>query len=528
MTSLQERELGMKADSQVFGHANVPAIAFFLLFVCITLLITYWAARQTKSTDDFLAAGHRITAGQNGVALAGDFVAAAGFLGITGLISIAGFDGFFYAVGGMIGWPLMLFLFGEPLRNLGKYTLGDVLELRLGNRNIRLVVSINSLIIVLSYLVMQLIGAGNLIHLLFGISYTSAVMIIGACMLVYVLFGGMVATTWVQIIKAGLMIGGALGMAAMALARFDFNPLHLFAAAAALNGADILGPGKLITSPIEAVSLGLALVLGVASLPHVLMRFFTVPDGRAARMSIFYATAIIVLFMLLTAILGFAAMVLVGRGAIIGMDRGGNMAVPMLAEQLGGTVLLGFIAAVSFATILAAVSGLMITGVGTLAHDIWTMVVRRGVESHGQQMVVARISTVLLAIVAVGCALGLKGQNVAFMVGLATAVAAAANFPAIFLAVYWRRYSYAGAVAGMLTGLCSSLILIYFSPTIQVDVLKHASAWFPLRNPGIVTIPLAFVVSIAVSALTYRVEGCDYAAIERNAILGDSGAEYGH
>lgn len=516
--------------ASALGHVNGPAVVFFVLFIGITLLITWFAARRTCGTDDFLAAGHRITPMQNGVALAGDFVAAAGFLGITGLIAISGFDGFFYAIGGVIGWPVMLFLFGEPLRNLGRYTVGDVLEGRFGDRRIRVVASVNALVIVLSYLVMQLIGAGNLVHLLFGLPYAWAVALTGVFMLVYVLFGGMVATTWVQIIKAAVMICGALLMAGMALSLFDFNPLHLFDAAARANGTAVLGPGKMITSPVEAFSLSIALVLGVASLPHVLTRFFTVRDAKAARKSIFYATSIIVLFMLLTAILGFSAMVLVGRPSIIAVDSGGNMAVPLLADKLGGTMLLGFIAAVSFATILAAVSGLVITGVGTLAHDIWTMAIRQGETTPEGRMRVARISTVLLSVVAVACALGLKGQNVAFMVGLATAVAAAANFPALFLAVYWRGYTYAGAVAGMVAGLALSIVLLAMSPTVQVDILHHANAPFPLRNPGIVSIPLAFLVNIVVSLMgrNRAAASSRYSSLEARIFCGEGATNYEH
>ena len=373
------------------------------------------------------------------------------------------------------------------------------------------------------HLLGQMVGAGTLIQLLFGLPYEVAVLTIGIIMLVYVLFGGMIATTWVQIVKATLMLGGAVGLVALALSQFSFNPIALFSAASSKYGVKILSPGGLISDPLEALSLCLALPLGVASLPHVLMRFFTVPNARIASRSLLYATSIIGAIVFVTFILGLSAMVLVGKGPILAADSGGNMAVPLLAEHLGGTAFLGFIAAVSFATILAVVSGLMITGAATLSHDLWSNIVRSGSASAKEQIVVARTSTVLLAVIAIALGVVMKGQNVALLMGLSTAVAASANFPAIFLAIYWRRYNFAGAVSGMLVGLFSSLLLIYLSPTVQIDLLHHATAYLSLRNPGIISIPLAFLVSVAVSLLTGKQDSKpDQIESDRRMLIGVS------
>jgi cation/acetate symporter len=341
-------------------------------------------------------------------------------------------------------------------------------------------------------------------------------------MLVYVLFGGMIATTWVQIVKAALLLGGAALLAVLVLARFGFNPLRLFAAAAEKYGAGVLAPGKLISSPWEAVSLGLALMFGTAGLPHILMRFYTVPDARAARQSVFWATGLIGFFYLLTFILGFGAMTLVGQEAIKAVDKGGNMAAPLLAQALGGTGLLGFIAAVAFATILAVVAGLTLSGAAALAHDLWVSVVRRGEASRSEQMRMARLASVLLGLLAIVLGLAFKGQNVAFMVGLAFALAASGNFPALVLSIFWRGFTTAGAVAAIVTGTAAAAVLIWLSPTIQVDILHHDSAWFPLKNPALVSMPLAFVVAVLVSlARPEPAAAQGYDAKERRMILGE-------
>jgi cation/acetate symporter len=483
------------------GEPNITAIVFFGLFIALSLGITVWASRRTRTADHFYAAGRSVTAFQNGLALAGDYMSAASFLGIAGLVALSGFDGLIYSIGFLVGWPIVMFLIAEPLRNLGRYTFADVVATRLRQTPIRIAAAIGSLAVIAFYLIAQMVGAGNLIRLLFGLPYEAAVIIVGVVMLAYVLFGGMIATTWVQIVKAVLLLGGATILAGLVLARFNFNPLALFEQASLTYGPGVLAPGRQVTDPIDAISLGLALMLGTAGLPHILMRFYTVPDAKTARTSVAYATAFIGFFYLLTFVLGFGAMVIVGRDAITKVDAGGNMAAPLLAAAVGGTPFLGFIAAVAFATILAVVAGLTLSGAATLSHDLWVNVVRGAHATEREQFVVARGATIVLAIVSIVLGITFKGQNVAYMVGLAFAIAASANFPALVLSIFWKRLTTAGAQISMITGTVSTLLLIYLSPTIQLDILKHAEAWFPLRNPGIVTIPLSFVVAIGVSLL---------------------------
>jgi cation/acetate symporter len=508
--------------SSGLGAPNATAIGFFVVFVALTLAITWWAARHTRTTEEFFAAGRRISGRQNGFALAGDYMSAASFLGIAGLVATSGFDGLIYSTGWLVGWPVVLFMIAEPLRNLGRYTFTDVVSFRLRQQPVRIAAAIGSLSVVSLYLIAQMVGAGNLIRLMFGLSYESAVVIVGVVMLVYVLFGGMIATTWVQIVKAALLLGGAALLAVLVLARFGFNPLRLFAAAAEKYGAGVLAPGKLISSPWEAVSLGLALMFGTAGLPHILMRFYTVPDARAARQSVFWATGLIGFFYLLTFVLGFGAMVLVGHEAITAVDKGGNMAAPLLAEVLGGKGLLGFIAAVAFATILAVVAGLTLSGAAALSHDLWVSVVRQGEVPRAEALRVARAASVLLGILAVALGLLFKGQNVAFMVGLAFALAASGNFPALVLSIYWRRFTTAGAVAAIITGTLSAAVLIVLSPTIQIDIRHQDHAWFPLKNPALVSMPLAFLAAVVVSLLAPEpAASAAYDAKERRMILGE-------
>ena len=520
-----------------FGHLNVIALVFFATFMVITLGITYWAARRTRSTREYYAAGGTITAPQNGFALAGDYMSAASFLGIAGLVSLSGFDGLIYSVGWLVGWPIVLFLIAEPLRNLGKYTFADVVAYRLRQKPVRLAAAVGTLATVTFYLIAQMVGAGNLIKLLFGIDYTIAVIVVGVVMLLYVLFGGMIATTWVQIIKAMLLMTGAILLAVFVLAQFGFSPLELFSQAAATYNTpaeagkpavDVLAPGPLITNPWDAISLGLALMFGTAGLPHILMRFFTVPDAKAARSSVFYATGLIGFFYLITFVLGFGAMMLVGPEAIRAIDKGGNMAAPMLAYELGGEAFFGFISAVAFATILAVVSGLTLSASAALAHDIWVNVVRGGHAPEREQLRVARTAAIVVGVVAIMLGIVAQGQNVAFMVGLAFAIAASANLPALLLSVFWRRYTTAGAVASILIGTVAALVLIYLSPTVQYDILKHNPAtdpaWFPLKNPAIVSIPLAFAVGIVVSLLRPEKEAWTrYAEVEERVHFGATG-----
>ncbi len=415
--------------ASTIGEPSAIAIAFFFVFIAITLGITWWAARRTRTTEQFYAAGRSITAGQNGFALAGDYMSAASFLGIAGLVSTSGFDGLIYSTGWLVGWPVVLFLIAEPLRNLGRYTFSDVLAVRFRQTPVRIAAAVGTLATVVFYLIAQMVGAGGLIKLMFGLPYEHAIVIVGVVMIAYVLFGGMIATTWVQIVKAVLLLSGASALALLVLARFGMNPARLFAAAAERYGERVLVPGSLVAKPLDAVSLGMALMFGTAGLPHILMRFYTVPDARAARTSVFYATGLIGFFYLMTFILGFGAMVLVGPDAVRAADAGGNMAAPLLAELLGGTPFLGFIAAVAFATILAVVAGLTLSGAAALSHDLWVNVVRGGHAEQREQLVVARIATVVLGVLAVGLGIAFKGQNVAFMVSLAFAIAASSNFP---------------------------------------------------------------------------------------------------
>jgi cation/acetate symporter len=477
------------------------ALVFFFLFIAITLGITWWAARRTRTTEHFYAAGRSISAGQNGFALAGDYMSAASFLGIAGLVSTTGFDGLIYSTGWLVGWPVVLFLLAEPLRNLGRYTFADVVALRFRPAPVRMAAALGTLATVIFYLIAQMVGAGSLIRLLFDIPFEAAVLLVGVAMMIYVLFGGMLATTWVQIVKAGLLLGGATLLGILVLARFSFDPTALFAAAAERYGDAVLAPGKLVSSPLEAISLGLALMFGTAGLPHILMRFYTVPEARSARTSVFYATGLIGYFYLMTFVLGFGAMVLVGPEAIRAADAGGNMAAPLLAELLGGTPFLGFISAVAFATILAVVAGLTLSGAAALSHDLYVNVVRGGRSESDEELRVARMATVGLGVLAIGLGIAFKGQNVAFMVALAFAIAASANFPALLLAIFWRGLTTRGAAASMLVGTFATLLLIWLSPTIQVDVLGRNGAWFPLKNPALVTIPLAFATAYVVSRL---------------------------
>ncbi len=483
------------------GTPTVSAILFFFLIVGLTLAVTWWAARRTRSTKEFYAAGRSIGALQNGLALAGDYMSAASFLGIAGLVALKGYDGMIYATGWLVGWPALMFLIAEPLRNLGKYTFADVVAFRLRQTPARIASAIGGILTVLLYTIAQMVGAGNLIKLMFGIPYEAAVVLVGAVMLAYVLFGGMIATTWVQIIKAVLLLCGVTLLTLLVLAQFHWSPGNLYSEVATTLGQEALEPGGLVSNPVDAISLGLALMFGLLGLPHILMRFYTVPDARTARTSVLYATGFIGYFYVIIPIVGYGASLLVGRELITAIDKGGNMAAPLLAESLGGTPFLGFIAAVAFATILAVVAGLTLAGASALSHDIYVSVIKKGHASEGEQVAVARASTVAFGLLAVLLGMLFKGQNVAFMVGLAFAVACSASFPSLLLSIVWRRFTTAGAVSSILTGAFLSVFLIVLSPTIWVDVLGNAEALFPLKNPAIVSMTAAFLVAIAVSLL---------------------------
>lgn len=483
------------------GQPTTSAILFFLLFVAVSLLITYWAARRTRTTTEYYAAARSITALQNGLALAGDYMSAASFLGIAGLVALKGYDGMIYATGWLVGWPVLLFLIAEPLRNLGKYTFADVLAYRLQNRPIRVASAVGGILTVVFYTIAQMVGAGNLIKLMFGLPYEVAIIIVGIVMLIYVLFGGMIATTWVQIIKAVLLLGGVTLLMLLGMAQFGFSPGALYAAVAAKYGQAALAPGGMYTNALDTVSLGLALMFGLLGLPHILMRFYTVPDAREARKSIAWATGFIGYFYCIIPLVGFSASVLVGRDLIARIDKGGNMAAPLLAELLGGTPFLGFIAAVAFATILAVVAGLTLAGASALSHDIYVNVVKGGRASEREQVRVARIATLLVGIMAILLGILFKGQNVAFMVGLAFAVACSANFPALLLAITWKRLSTVGATTSIVVGAVLATLLIILSPTVWVDILKNPVPIFPLKNPAIVSMTASFAVAFAVSLL---------------------------
>ena len=496
---------------QAIGEPNILSVSMFVLFVFITLYITYWAAKKTKTTSEFYAAGRSITGFQNGLALAGDYMSAASFLGIAGMVSLKGYDGLIYSIGFLVGWPLIMFLIAEPLRNLGKYTFADVVAFRLKQKPIRLAAATGSLMTITFYLIAQMVGAGGLISTLFAIPYESSVLIVGCVMTSYVLFGGMLATTWVQIIKAILLLGGATIIVLLTLSQFNFNPVALFSAAADRYTDSVLSPGSYISNPFDALSLGLALMLGTAGLPHILMRFYTVPDAKEARKSVFVATGFIGYFYILTFIIGFGAMVLVGKEVISpgGVDKSGNMAALMLANATGGSAFMGFIVAVAFATILAVVAGLTLSGASTISHDLYVNVVKKGVSNEVGEVRVARLATIGLGILSVFLGLIFKGQNVAFMVGLAFSIAASANFPALVLSILWKNFTTKGAVASIITGAALSLILIILSPTVWVELFKFEKAIFPLKNPALVSLPSAFFAGIIFSKLYKEKEAAE-------------------
>ena len=502
-------------------EVNANAIAMFGAFVLLTLGITYWAAKRTKSASQYYAAGGGITGLQNGLAIAGDYMSAASFLGISGLVYKSGYDGLIYSVGWLVGWPIVTFLIAEPLRNLGRFTFADVASFRFSQTPIRVLAACGTLVTVAFYLIAQMVGAGTLIKLLFGLPYHYAVGIVGVLMIIYVTFGGMVATTWVQIIKACLLLGGATFMAFMVMKHFNFSPEAMFAKAvevhpktakdgvAGANPAAIMGPGSLISNPISAISLGLALMFGTAGLPHILMRFFTVADAKTARKSVFYATGFIGYFYILTFIIGFGAITLVStnpqyldagvleksKSTIDAIKGGSNMAAIHLSSAVGGDLFLGFIAAVAFATILAVVSGLTLAGASAISHDLYATVIKSGRANEQDEIRISKIATVVLGILAIGLGIVFEKINVAFMVGLAFAIAASCNFPVLLMSMMWRGMTTRGAVIGGFLGLITALVGVVLSPGVWEDVLEHAkgSAPFPYTNPALFSMAVAFL-----------------------------------
>jgi cation/acetate symporter len=493
---------------------NWPAIVMFFIFVAATLGITKWAAAQTKSAAQFYSAGGGITGFQNGLAIAGDYMSAASFLGISGLVFASGYDGLIFSVGWLVGWPVILFLIAERLRNLGKYTFADVASFRLEQTPVRTLAAIGTLVVVAFYLIAQMVGAGKLIQLLFGMDYIYAVIIVGALMIVYVAFGGMVATTWVQIIKACLLLGGATVMALMVLFTFGFNPEALFKAATEVHpkGTDIMAPGGLVTDPISAISLGLALMFGTAGLPHILMRFFTVSDAKAARKSVFYATGFIGYFYILTFIIGFGAITFlmndpsfyktaVGADGVVTYDKikdligGTNMPAIHLSNAVLGSYFLGFISAVAFATILAVVAGLTLAGATAVSHDLYASVIAKGHGDEQKEVRISKIAAVIIGIVAIALGYVFETINVAFMVGLAFAVAASCNFPILLMSTFWKGMTTRGAQIGGYLGLISSVFLTVVSPAVWETTLgfEKGSALFPYSNPALFSMAIAFL-----------------------------------
>ena len=496
---------------------NWTAISMFAIFVVFTLFVTKWAASKTKSAADFYTAGGGITGFQNGLAIAGDYMSAGSFLGISAAVMASGFDGLIYSIGFLVGWPVITFLMAERLRNLGKFTFADVAAFRFKQAPVRIFAASGTLVVVAFYLIAQMVGAGQLIKLLFGLEYWIAVVIVGSLMMVYVLFGGMTATTWVQIIKACLLLGGASYMALAVLWHFGFSPEAMFAEAvkiktdlalkdgklaevAAKVGQSIMGPGNFVKDPISALSFGMALMFGTAGLPHILMRFFTVPSAKAARTSVMWATGWIGYFYLLTFIVGFGAITFVltnpefldAKGALKG---GGNMAAIHLANAVGGNVFLGFISAVAFATILAVVAGLTLSGASAVSHDIYATVIKNGRADSASELKVSRITTLALGALAVLLGIVFEKQNIAFMVSLAFAIAASANFPVLFMSVLWKDCTTRGAVIGGFLGLISSVALTVVSPSVWEVTLGNpkGSALFPYTSPALFSMTLAFV-----------------------------------
>jgi cation/acetate symporter len=512
------------------------SLVMFFGFIAVTLAITGWASRRTRTTAEFYTAARRITGFQNGWAVAGDYMSAASFLGIAGLIAFYGFDGFMYSVGWLVAYLTVLMLVAEPLRNTGRFTMADVLAFRLRRPVVRVVAAVSTLTVTLFYMIAQMVGAGSLVSLLLpGIGFNTAIVGVGVLMLVYVVFGGMLATTWVQIVKAVLLMSGTLLLSFLVLARFHFSLFEFFDAVSRVTGTfcadggpirqgscsggalpivrDFTQPGLYYHGewgPLSLISLGIALIFGTAGLPHILVRFYTVPSARAARMSVVWAMILIGSFYVMTTFLGFGAATLVGKANIGVMSAGKvapnqNLAAPLLAREVGGDIFLSFVSAIAFATILAVVAGLTIAASTTFAHDIWFTVVKRQREDEREQILVARLTAAVIGLLSIGLAIALRSLNVAFLVGLAFAVAASANVPAILLTLYWRRFNTTGMISGMTVGLVSAVLLIVLSPAVMgVDApgtavrhLIQSPPLFPLDNPAIVSAPLGFLAAIA-------------------------------
>jgi len=482
---------------------QVIAIIFFVAIIALTLGITAWASRRNKDTSHHYVAGGEIRGWQNGLAISGDYLSAASFLGIAGAIALTGFSGFYLSIGFLVAYLVVLLLVAEPMRNMGKYTFADMLASRFNTSSVRSVAALSTIVISMFYMIAQLNGSGALIGLLLGLPYWLSVIVIGILMTVYIVAGGMIATTWIQIIKAVLLIAGTLTLSILVLARYGFNPLALFAAVDSKIGGEFLvpPPPSTLVAGLDVISLNIALVLGTAGLPHILIRFLTVPDAKTARSSIVTATWIIGLFYLLTPVLGYGAALIVGQDAIAKANAAGNLAAPQLAEALGGPVFFAFISAVAFATIVAVVAGLVVAASSAFAHDFYTNVFRGGEASEREQLRAARYAAVGISVAAILLALPAESFNVAFLVALAFAVAASANVPVILLTIFWKRFNTAGAVTGILVGLISAVVLVILSPNVLTGPNPEPPATpiipidyiFPLKSPALVSVPLGFL-----------------------------------
>ncbi|TWD98751.1 cation/acetate symporter [Neobacillus bataviensis] len=478
---------------------NTPAFIMFLGIVFVTLIITYFASKKTKNASEFYTAGGGLTGWQNGMAIAGDYMSAASFLGIAGAVALTGFDGFFYSIGFLVAYLVVLYLVAEPLRNLGKYTFADMIAARFDAKKIRGFAAMNTVTISIFYMIAQLVGAGALIKLLLGLNYTTSVLIVGVLMTVYVIFGGMHATSWVQIIKAILLMGGTFLISIIVLAKFNWSITDMFdqMKTATPLKESFLNPGVKYKIGLDTISLNMGLVLGTAGLPHILVRFFTVKDAKTARSSVVYATWIIGIFYVMTIFLGFGAAAFVGNSEIIAANPAGNMAAPLLAKAIGGNMLFAFISAVAFATILAVVAGLVLTAASAFAHDFYNEILRKGKASEKQQVSMARWAAIGVSVISIILALGAQTLNVAFLVSLAFAVAASANLPVIIYTIYWKRFNTTGAVWAMVIGLISAIGLVIISPNVFSPEAGKAifvgNPIFPYTTPGIVSIPLGFI-----------------------------------
>ncbi|WP_057761061.1 cation acetate symporter [Cytobacillus praedii] len=505
---------------------NLTVVVLFLLIVAMTLAITYYAAKRTNTANEFYTAGGGLTGWQNGLAISGDYLSAASFLGIAGAIALSGFDGFLFSIGYLVAYLVVLFIVAEPLRNLGKYTLADMINSRFDAKKVRATAALNTITIVIFYMIAQLVGAGALIKLLFGIDYWLAVLIVGVMMTVYVLFGGMTATSWVQIIKAVLLMLGTIIISFLVLSRFHFNIFEMFSTmkTATPLGEAYLNPGVKYKVPLDTLSLMIALVFGTAGLPHILMRFFTVRDAKTARSSVIWATWIVGIFYVMTIFLGFGAAAFVGADVIQASNAAGNMAAPLLAKVLGGDILMSFVSAVAFATILAVVAGLVLSGASAFAHDIYGQIIKKGKASEKEQMLAAKYASLGVSVFSILLALFAQNLNVAFLVSLAFCVAASANLPVIIFTIYWKRFNTAGAMTGMISGLVSALILVAISPSVISPVegaaLFTGNPIFPLTNPALLSVPIGFIGSIIGTLVSSKQDAKRYAEVKVKANTG--------